>query len=289
MPDYNINSSVCFIGGDERQYYAALHLSQETELDIFVSGDTFQKAISHFTSTQITYVENPQKALLLSKNVILPLPAAKVEQTLPSLDLIDTLKGKGGVIVGGKFSPYIKELFSNANIKYIDYYEDECFTLKNAYITAEGAISIAMNSINIMLRDAKCAVLGFGRIGNALSQMLSSLGSKPYIFARRAESNTLAKEMGFNIKSDMSFKDFDVIFNTVPERIISNGELLAIPDKTVLIELASAPGGFDQDIAIQSGLQAINCSGLPGKYAPESAGKAVSDAVIQILTKNNIL
>jgi hypothetical protein len=83
--------------------------------------------------------------------------------------------------------------------------------------------------------------------------------------------------------------EFDVIFNSVPERIISNETLLSIPSDTVLLELASAPGGFDPDIAGQCDVHFINGKGIPGKYAPKSAGKIVGDTVLQYLKREGIL
>ena len=156
---------------------------------------------------------------------------------------------------------------------------------------------LAMNSLKKALRASRCAIVGYGRIGRALGDMLRELKADTTVFARRNETRVLANENGLktqnadfgDISISESLKSFDVIFNTVPERIISNELLLSLPSKTVLVELASSPGGFDTDIAIQSEVNVVDGRGLPGKYAPETAGRIVAETVLQYLKQEDIL
>ena len=59
--------------------------------------------------------------------------------------------------------------------------------------------------------------------------------------------------------------------------------LLGTRNDTVLLELASVPGGFDLDAVTEFGLHYVNGQGLPGKYAPRAAGKLIADYVIDTL------
>ena len=43
-----------------------------------------------------------------------------------------------------------------------------------------------------------------------------------------------------------------------------------------LLELASLPGGFDADAAARFGLHVIDGQGIPGKYAPRTAGELIA-------------
>ena len=284
----NSNTTICFIGGDERQTHAAANLSEY--ININVVGDVFKKELCANTN----FFDNPLKAIYGSDVIILPMPAAMSENILPFSELIKHSAGRR--ILGGKFSPYFKGILENTTVKYKDYYEDECFTVKNAFLTAEGAINLAMSSIKGSLRLSKCAIIGYGRIGKALGSMLRAFNSDVTVWARREETLALAAENGLrstkisanNALSELS-EDFDIIFNTVPERIISNETLLAIPSKTVLIELASLPGGFDPDIASQCELKFVDGKGLPGKYAPMAAGKILSETIIHYLQQEEIL
>ena len=74
-----------------------------------------------------------------------------------------------------------------------------------------------------------------------------------------------------------------------PSRVITNEQILGLGRDTILIELASAPGGFDFEIAEQSGLRTIKAGSLPGKYAPVTAGYAVADTILTILEREALL
>jgi len=285
MSNNNIKTDICFLGGDKRQLFAAIEFASRVDGNVFVSGETFLDISRRRHRDNIFYEENPLRALHAASAVILPLPAAKVEKVVSLVDVIRAMKRKGGAILGGKFSPYMLDILEDENVKYVDYFSDESFTITNAYITAEGAVVLAAEHLDIMLRDARCAILGFGRIGMALGRILTSIGCKASVYARREEVRTLAREMGLCAMNDPELSDFDVIFNTVPERIISNNTLLELPEGKIFIELASAPGGFDPDIAKQCSQTVVDGGGLPGKYAPQSAGLAVAEAICSAIKR----
>lgn len=284
MSEHKTNSDICFIGGDRRQLYAAIALSDMIESKIFVSGETFETLRKNCNRSNIYYEENPLKAIHASSAVILPLPAARAEKEVSFIDVVAEMKRNNGVILGGMMPPYMLDILDEENVTYADYYSDECFTVTNAYITAEGAIALAMEHLETMLRDTKCAILGFGRIGKALGSLLLSIGCRPAVYARRDEIRTLAREMGMETMSTPELSAFDVVFNTVPQRIINNDMLLELPSGRILIELASAPGGFDPEIAQQCSHTVVDGKGLPGRYAPVNAGRAVADTVYSILS-----
>ena len=73
------------------------------------------------------------------------------------------------------------------------------------------------------------------------------------------------------------------VFILIVQRIITNDDLLELESGRILIELASSPGGFDPDIAAGCSHVVIDGKGLPGKYAPESAGRAVAESVFSAL------
>ena len=54
---------------------------------------------------------------------------------------------------------------------------------------------------------------------------------------------------------------------------------------SILIELASSPGGVDVSSAKRLGSQVLWASSLPGKYAPESAGELIADCVRNIASE----
>ena len=56
----------------------------------------------------------------------------------------------------------------------------------------------------------------------------------------------------------------------------------ARPD-TVIIDLASKPGGVDFEAAKELGLNVIWALSLPGKVAPITAGKIITDTILNII------
>ena len=71
----------------------------------------------------------------------------------------------------------------------------------------------------------------------------------------------------------------------VQKRGLNRERLSALPKDCVLLELASAPGGFDPEDARKLGLRQRNLPGLPGKYAPEAAAEALEKACRQLFSR----
>ena len=126
-----------------------------------------------------------------------------------------------------------------------------------------------------------------------LAEKLQALGAHVTVYARRREALTQAelhhhstgRLICRNGRStpDAFPKGVRVIFNTVPERIFNTETLRCIPGDCVLIDLASPPGGIDLGAAQTLGLRTVWGTSLPGKCAPESAGRILAETVESIL------
>ena len=80
-------------------------------------------------------------------------------------------------------------------------------------------------------------------------------------------------------------RGYDVIFNTVPFWLFGRDFLEKVDSETVLIELASAPGGIDVCAAKELRSNVLWAASLPGKYAPQSAGLLIASCVEDILKR----
>ena len=76
---------------------------------------------------------------------------------------------------------------------------------------------------------------------------------------------------------------YDIIINTVPAQVIDRKILKNVRPDCLIIDVASAPYGTDFAAAHELGINALQCSSLPGKTAPKTAGRIIADAVINIL------
>lgn len=173
-----------------------------------------------------------------------------------------------------------------------DYSQREDFLLKNAVLTAEGAIGIALGETDRSLFGARAAILGFGRIGARLTSLLSAFGARVTVVARRSESQTLAEISGAHAvgleKAAEVLKDSDIIFNTVPSQILGRPELEQISSDSLFVELASAPYGVSEENRAFCRAKIITASGLPGKTAFETAGRIIFETVVSIMRERGI-
>lgn len=174
----------------------------------------------------------------------------------------------------------------------IDYSEQEDFLLRNAVPTAEGALALAMQMLGTTLWGSEITLLGYGRIGSYLSNLLHWLGAKVTVVARSAKSRTLAEISGVcavdfcDCLSPLSCAD--IVFNTIPSRVLGEKELSAMAKGTIVIDLASLPGGVDEKDCTNHKILLVRAMGLPGKVAPKTAGKAIFETVLRLLSERGI-
>jgi dipicolinate synthase subunit A len=164
----------------------------------------------------------------------------------------------------------------------------EEFEIANAVPTAEGAIQIAMEEMPITIYNSRAVVVGYGRIGKILSNSLKLLGCDVTVVARKESARALAranclKAVGFS-KMCEEIEKADVLFNTVPQMVIDKNALMHAKD-TLILDLASKPGGVEFDAARDIGVKVIWAIGLPGKVAPISAGKIIKDTITNIFSE----
>lgn len=285
--------TVALLGGDARQISAAITLAG-LGYHVCVWGvgeESDYPAIVQFCSQWKEAVDTADALLLplpVSKDEIhLYAPLAQEGAALRLDVLFDRAEGK--LALGGRFSDTQLRRAAMQNIRCIDYFNSEILQLKNALPTAEGALAVAMRELPVTVDGVHSAVIGYGRIGALLSQKLLSLGAHVTVYARRQESLTLAelhqcstvllgagKEEA--VLSHLG-RDVRVIFNTVPVRLFSEAVISSLPAGCVFIDLASAPGGIDHGMAERMGIRCIWATSLPGKYAPETAGRMIAESV----------
>ena len=189
-----------------------------------------------------------------------------------------------GVNPDKKYLEYRKPIFAGniKNEKVFDYTKDEGFALKNAYLTAEGAISLAISETEKSLSNSSVLIVGYGRIAKAIEYYLSNLTSEVTVCARNENARINAKYRNSNAVDFSDLKNnlrYDIIFNTVPHPVINSSELSAAKRDTLIIDLASFPGGVDRHFAEIKGIKLITARGLPSKFSPKTAGKIVGETV----------
>lgn len=202
--------------------------------------------------------------------VLLPLP-----DSAPFAPPLLGMSGRGRRVLYGRLLPSQRRALQNRGWQLENIQQNEAYIRENALITAEGALHAAMSHLDCTLRGALCAVVGYGRIGRALTRLLLSLGARVQVAARRQESRSQAEADGAQAfamaELSQAFSGARVLFSTVPCQIITSDALRSLADGALVMELASPPYGFDLEAAGALGFDAVLESALPARYAPRTA------------------
>ena len=275
-------------GGDMRQIYCAGKLS--AVYNTYVMG---------FSADSIPEKTNLKQAVT-DKNgfydfVVLPVPpinengiiTAPFSDEKINPDKIRELLKPDGIIFAGKYDKKLSDIFFNHEI--IDYMECEDLSLKNAVPTAEGAIEIALNELPVTLNGLKVLIVGMGRIGTSLAEILKGFGSDITVAVHNEKGSAKARMTGIRpVFTDKMDTDYKLVFNTVPEMIFDTELLKRFSDDTLFIDLASKPGGIDFKSATMLGKKVIWALGIPGKTAPVTSGEFIAETVAGIIEERGL-
>ena len=223
--------------------------------------------------------------------VLLPLPCERdgalfaplSALCLPLPELL-TAAAPGTPVFAGKAPEALRAACRKSGLPLTDWLHREDFALRNAALTAEGALSLLLQGEGA-LRGSRVLLCGFGRIGRFLAEMLRPLGADVTVAARRPEERALAELMGcraLRFSELAAASGWDAVVNTVPAPVLGAPELAAFGDAR-LLELASPPYGFDLAAAEALGRHVERCGGLPGKCAPSAAAAALRDTIYSVL------
>lgn len=267
--------------------------------------------------------------------LLLPLPVSRDGETvhcpleptahIPLSDIADVLDSVpearllGGCLPADFRAELARRLGADgARTRVVDYYTLETVQVPNARITAEAAVMTAMELTDTALLGSRMAVIGYGRIGQFLARLLLAIGVSVTVCARRAESLAFARGDGcatLPLRSDGQAAGlsalahgYDVIFNTVPAPVLGRRLLEETDPRTLILDLASAPGGVDPEASalfaaggegtsVPAGraglpwhacLRIVRAPSLPGRYAPATAGNVLADAILPLITGREV-
>ena len=280
------------LGGDKRQIALVNSLHFDGH-DVYVHG--FDKCQDELQ------VENTDldTVVLQSDYILLPIPTSRdgaslnspfcSEKILLNANLANKLKSK--IIFCAMSDDLIKICEEFKFCSLYDYAKREDFAQGNAFPTAQGAIEIAEKEFGKTLNGASCLVCGFGRIGKVLAPMLKKLGANVSVSARKSTDIFLIKELKLKavLTSDVEkTSGYDLIFNTVPHLIFDYKMLKNSAQGSIIIDLASMPGGVDDEAAKRLNIKVIHALGLPGKFAPEDAGKIIKNTIYNMIKEGKL-
>ena len=277
-----------------RQLYAARSLSGFAH--VYLAG--FERSMA-CGADGITVCESLLSVPCRVDWLVLPIPASPddVNVTAPfsghnlPLEYLPTLMKDDGMMFGGRISGKTRELFGKYSLSVADITEREDFSVLNAVPTAEGAVQLAMEEMPVTISGRHVLITGMGRISRVLCRMLTAMGARVTVCARKCSDLAWAEILGCNAvhitKLDSVLPEAELIFNTVPAPLFRRSQLTALNHGVLLIDLASKPGGVDFDAARELGVKVIWALSLPGKVAPVSSGEIIASTVMNIINERS--
>lgn len=224
-----------------------------------IGSDARQLAAGRALARAGYAVEGPEE-IALADYILLPLPLDAART--PLAELLRAAR-PGALALGGMLSEEAKAIAAEAGVELVDYFAREELAIRNAIPTAEGCVGILLAQRKRTLWGSAVLLLGFGPVGQAVGTRLAALGAHVTVAARRPA--------------------FDTVVNTIPAQVLTAPVLARLRPGSLIVDLASRPGGTDFDAAARCGHKAIHALSLPAACAPETAGEIVARTVREML------
>ena len=269
-----MKKKILILGGDvrnEKLFYELKRRGYETE---------------YFSDA---YRENEQAIKQQMQNTrFIVLPMVLKEQRICGMDreqIVSCCEKGTRLFCGMADKPWQTET-EKRGIELISLLTRETYARENAYYTAEGALCLIQQKTQASLWQKRCVIVGSGRIAQNLFPMLKL--HTPYLSVVARNRAMLAqfacwqaKTFAFD-KQTEAFDGAEIVFNTVPESIISPKALNNMAEGGCYMELASAPYGCVWE-EIPLGINKLMGSGIPGKMFAVSAAKSMATAMLPYL------
>ncbi len=280
-----------FIGGDRRFLACAKALS-EKGMECTLFGFDREPDIG-----LCTRCDSPEDILKGIKAVILPLPTTcdgkhihmpLSENSLSIEHFFECVPNNVPVLYGGA-ELLVSALSKQYGVTCVNYAASEAFQTANAISTAEGAIERMLQESDRTLCGSTCLVIGYGRIGKHLCRLLHAFGARVYASARKREHQILIHAAGDipvcteNVGNVITSCDW--IINTVPHVLLDRRVLEKVHKDAVILDLASRPGGVEQEAARELGKRVLWALALPGKTAPLTAADDLAQTLLTLLAQ----
>lgn len=253
---------ILIVGGDKRMLYAKTDLEK-----------------NGFKTDTLGLIENDNADIFDADILLLPVPATRdninincplTQRKIP-ISLLQTVSEDTLILSGG------------LNLKrknFINYLELEDYAILGAVPTAEGAIHCAIENTDFTLWNSNILIIGFGKVSRILASRLVSFGCNLTVSARNnrdfsyLDALNISKISTYEVNEQIN--NFDIVFNTIDVPIIDSASL---SKETLIIDLSTKGCFIDNNPKVNL----IKLPGLPGKIAPATAGKIISETAIKLI------
>lgn len=285
---------IAVLGGDARQLEIIRKL---TELDAKISLVGFEQLDHAFTGATKEKLDEVDFSMIDA--IILPVPGTNLQGEIDTIfsnekivltEEVVSQTPEHCAIYSGISNKYLDEIMSSTNRKLVQLFERDDVAIYNSIPTVEGTIMMAIQHTDFTIHGSTIVILGLGRVGMSVARTFHHLGGKVKVGARKSEHLARVTEMGlepFHLDNlEKEVENCDICINTIPVHIVKAAVIAKMPAHTLIIDLASKPGGTDFRYAEKRGIKALLAPGLPGIVAPKTAGQILANVLCQLLEED---
>ena len=255
---------------------------RQEKLAVLLDGERISYAWEDNTSEKEAY----------EKVYVLPTPVRKMEQNPAVKEKLkqELIKyaHKESVhlkVFGGVIDEEWKLFLEEYEIPYWDFMKLSEVVEGNGWITAEATIAEVLQQSEYSIYGQKILVTGYGCCGGKIAKIFQKLGARVVVVARRLDVRKQAQKDGFQ---SIGFEDMEkelvdvvTVVNTVPAMVLTEDCIRRMPRGSLIIDIASKPGGTDFEAAKRYGVKAKLALGLPGIYTTSSSALLFKNAISQ--------
>ena len=262
---------------------------------IILTADKRQEKLAALLDGErISYAweDNTSEKEACEKIYVLPTPVSKIEQNQSVKEKLkqELIKyaHKESVhlkVFGGVIDEEWKLFLEEYEIPYWDFMKLPEVVEGNGWITAEATIAEVLQQSEYSIYGQKILVTGYGCCGEKIAKIFQKLGARVVVVARRLDVRKQAQKDGFQ---SIGFEDMEkelvdvvTVVNTVPAMVLTEDCVRRMPRGSLIVDIASKPGGTDFEAARHYGVKAKLALGLPGIYTTSSSALLFKNAISQ--------
>jgi len=221
------------------------------------------------------------------KVYVLPIPTSKMDKDTALKEKLKqelrNVNPNDCVVFGGVFDLEWKNFLEEKGITYYDFMKLPEVVEGNAYITAEATVAEVLRFGAYSIEGQRVLVTGYGCCGSLIAKVFSALGAEVIVAARRKEVRKQVLEDGYVACDFVDIKDIigevNTVINTVPAMVLTEDLIRRMSTESLIVDIASKPGGTDFEAARRHGITAKLSLGLPGIYTTTSSAKLLKNAI----------
>ncbi|RKQ37263.1 dipicolinate synthase subunit DpsA [Oceanobacillus halophilus] len=287
------NLKVLVMGGDNR-YLEVINKLASNDVRVFLTG--FDQL--SFSTPYVSHRELMDIDFSMLDAILLPVSGTDSNGVIETTYSDKTIKlteyllnktPKHCVIYTGIVNDFLVNIAASTNRKLVRLFSRNDIAIYNSIPTAEATLKLAIEETDFTIHGSNVLILGFGRIGMTIARLFSAIGANVTVTARKTEHFARISEMGLKSisteKMDRIISSMDICINTIPKMIIDSSVINNMSTSTLILDLASKPGGTDFEYACKKGIKAIHALGLPGKTAPRTAGEIIGSVLLELLNE----